>query len=434
VFRAVPVAHTHHFGEPEPPEPWDGVLSCADARERRDLRLPTTVSVFAPQDASPEGDLPVIAWIHGGRYEEGHGDDGWYDGSTLAAAGCVVVTLNYRMCLEGFLPLYEDEPGSFRGVDDLVHQLRWIQDAVSQVGGDASNVTLVGQSAGGGLVMKLLTDRRADDLFHRAMVLSPGLPRILPRVGWSVRRAVACLCLGSRLTRERVSRLSTARCTRAYRRMSLIYSTDCALGPGPVDLDELREVPLMVSTMEDEFIRFPGVMQLDRMVARLGLPSWVMVPGMRLLGVPRRKLAGWCRYVDVDRPMGRTVGDTMIRRWAWALLEAMPGDRVWSCEFRGGQWQGERIDAQHCGELPMLFGTLDVGRKLVESTCGPGTQERLTDLGARYRSSVLSFARGEEPGWEPFGDQRSSRVFSLLGESDTEAKDPYRSIRTLITV
>jgi para-nitrobenzyl esterase len=155
---------------------------------------------------------------------------------------------------------------------------------------------------------------------------------------------------------------------------------------------------------------------------------------MRLLGVPRRKLAGWCRYVDVDRPMGRTVGDTMIRRWASALLEAMPGDRVWSCEFRGGQWQGERIDAQHCGELPMLFGTLDVGRKLVESTCGPGTQERLTDLGARYRSSVLSFARGEEPGWEPFGDQRSSRVFSLLGESDTEAKDPYRSIRTLITV
>ena len=432
VFRAVPVAHTHHFGEPEPPEPWEEVLSCADTPKRRELRLPTTVSVYAPEDASPDDHLPVIAWIHGGRYEEGHGDDGWYDGTTLAASGCVVVTLNYRMCLEGFLPLDEDGPGSFRGVDDLVHQLRWMQDAVSQVGGDVSNVTLVGQSAGGGLVMKLLTDRRADDLFHRAMVLSPGLPRILPRIGWSARRTVARLCLGSRLTREKVSRLSTARCTRAYRRMALIYSSDCALGPGPVDLDKLREVPLMVSTMEDEFIRFPGVRQLDRVVARAGLPSWVMVPGMRLLGVPRRMLAGWCRYVDDDRPMGRTVGDTMIRRWASALLEAMPGDRVWSCEFRGGTWQGSRVDAQHCGELPMLFGTLDVGRRLVESTCGPDAQERLADLGAHFRASVLSFARGEGPGWEPFGDQRSSRVFSLLGDADGEDRDVYRSIRKML--
>ncbi|WP_297006138.1 carboxylesterase family protein [uncultured Corynebacterium sp.] len=431
VFRAVPVAHTGHFDAPEGPEPWEGILCCADTRERRNLRLPTTVSVFAPRDARA---LPVIAWIHGGRYEEGHGDDGWYDGTALAASGCVVVTLNYRKCLEGFLPLDGDAPGSFRGVDDLVHQLRWIRDAVSRVGGDPSNVTLAGQSAGGGLVMALLTDRRADDLFHRAMVLSPGLPRILPRVGWSVRRAVARMCLGSRLTREKVGQLSTARRTRAYRRMSLIYSADCALGPGPLDLGELREVPLLVSTMEDEFVRFPGVCQLDRAVARAGLPSWVMVPGMRLLGVPRRKLAGWCRYVGDDRPMGRTVGDTMIRRWASGLLEAMPGDRVWACEFRGGSWRGQRIDAQHCGELPLLFGTLEVGRRLVAETCGPDARERLTDLGARYRSSVLAFAHGEGPGWEPFGGDRSARVFSLLGEPDTGDRNIYGPLRSMIPV
>ena len=58
VFRAVPVAHTHHFGEPEPPEPWEEVLSCADTPKRRELRLPTTVSVYAPEDASPDDQPP----------------------------------------------------------------------------------------------------------------------------------------------------------------------------------------------------------------------------------------------------------------------------------------------------------------------------------------------------------------------------------------
>ena len=90
------------------------------------------------------------------------------------------------------------------------------------------------------------------------------------------------------------------------------------------------------------------------------------------------------------------------------------------------------MDAQHFGALPMLFGTLDVGRRLVASTCGPDAPERLADLGAHFRASVLSFARGEGPGWEPFGDQRSSRVFSLLGDADGEDRDVYRSIRNML--
>lgn len=439
VFRAVPVAHTSHFEQPAPPEPWSGVLDCADTAERRGLRLPTTASVFAPADAVGAGtgdaaSLPVIAWIHGGRYEEGHGDDGWYDGTTLASLGCVVVTLNYRMCLEGFLPLDDDDPGSFRGVDDLVHALRWVQDTVASVGGDAGNVTLLGQSAGGGLVMKLLTDRRADDLFHRAVVLSPGLPRILPRLDWRLRRIVARACLGSRLTHERVSRLSTARCKRAYRRMALVYASDCALGPGPVPLDRLREVPLLVSTMEDEFVRFPGVRQLDRLVHRLHLPSAVMTPGMLLLGVPWRSLTRWWRYVDADRPMGRTVGDAMIRHWAAGLLEKAPGDDVWACEFRGGDWNGERIDAQHCGELPMVFGTLDVGPKQVRRMCGPDAVERLSGLGGEVRDALLSFARGTGPGWDRWGADRTTRIFDLLGGPDTGERDPLHAVRTLLPV
>jgi hypothetical protein len=88
-----------------------GVLDCTDSRERRALRGDGTVTVFAPADRADlaGASLPVIAWVHGGRYEEGHGDDGWYDGTTLARSGCIVVTLNYRKRFAGFLPLDTDD-------------------------------------------------------------------------------------------------------------------------------------------------------------------------------------------------------------------------------------------------------------------------------------------------------------------------------------
>ncbi|WP_066589257.1 carboxylesterase family protein [Corynebacterium provencense] len=495
VFRAVPVAHSPGFAPPAPPESWQGVLDCSDSSRRRGLRTATTVSVFAPEGAEVAS-CPVIAWIHGGRFEEGHGDDGFYDGSVLASAGCVVVTLNYRKCLEGFIPLDGDTPGAFRGVDDLVHALRWVQDAVSAVGGDPDNVTLAGQSAGGGLIMQLLTERRADALFHRAVVLSPGLPRIRPRNGWRLRRAVtaaglggpltlervsdlgedrlrraarpfsfshsdvdkrpggsrgsrgatraprlppgptpgaAPLAPGGPLTLERVSDLGEDRLRRAYRLLAGVYATDCALGPGPVDLHRLRDVPLLVSTMEDELVRFPGVAGTDRWLHRSGLPAGVLAPGMLALGVPPGSLAAWCRQVDGDRPLGRTVGDTMVRRWASGLLEAAPGRDVWACEFRGGELaDGQRIDALHCGELPVLFGTVGVDPPLVRRFCGPDAPHRLEGLGRELRSEIVSFAHGREPGWPRWAEGRISRIFDLTGGPSTTGRDILRTVRTLL--
>ncbi|AWT26545.1 Para-nitrobenzyl esterase [Corynebacterium provencense] len=432
VFRAVPVAHSPGFAPPAPPESWQGVLDCSDSSRRRGLRTATTVSVFAPEGAEVAS-CPVIAWIHGGRFEEGHGDDGLYDGSVLASAGCVVVTLNYRKCLEGFIPLDGDTPGAFRGVDDLVHALRWVQDAVSAVGGDPDNVTLAGQSAGGGLIMQLLTERRADALFHRAAVLSPGLPRIRPRNGWRLRRAVTAAGLGGPLTLERVSDLGEDRLRRAYRLLAGVYATDCALGPGPVDLHRLRDVPLLVSTMEDELVRFPGVAGTDRWLHRSGLPAGVLAPGMLALGVPPGSLAAWCRQVDGDRPLGRTVGDTMVRRWASGLLEAAPGRDVWACEFRGGELaDGQRIDALHCGELPVLFGTVGVDPPLVRRFCGPDAPHRLEGLGRELRSEIVSFAHGREPGWPRWAEGRISRIFDLTGGPSTTGRDILRTVRTLL--
>jgi para-nitrobenzyl esterase len=434
VYRAVPVATTSPFGAPAPAEPWTGTLDCTDSRERRNLRGDGTVTVFAPTGHAAGTRLPVIAWVHGGRYEEGHGDDGWYDGTTLARSGCIVVTLNYRKRFAGFLPLDGESTGdAARGVSDLVQALQWIRDAAPELGGDPANITLAGQSAGGGLIIALLADRRADALFRRAMVLSPGLPRIGRHTGWRVRRAVARAFLRTPLTRSRLEALSGERRHRAYRRTATVYSTDCAVGPGPVDFGDLREVPLLVSTMQDEFVRFPGVQQLDRVLHLLHLSPWFVSPGMLLLGVPWRSLRRWVRAVDPVRPMGQTVGDTMIRWWAAGLLESARGEDVWACEFRGG----EGVDALHCGELPLLFDTLQVGKKLVRAFCGAGAQERLGGpggAGERFRSTVVAFAHGEDPGWERYTHDRSAHVFDLTGGEDREVTDPLREIRTLMPV
>lgn len=450
VFRAVPVTTSSPFGDPEPAAPWPGVLDCTDSRERRALRGDGTVTVFAPADRADlaGASLPVIAWVHGGRYEEGHGDDGWYDGTTLARSGCIVVTLNYRKRFAGFLPLDTDDtdesdgtdgtdgPGSC-GVADLRHALQWVQETVAGLGGDPDNVTLAGQSAGGGLVTALLADRRADLLFHRALVLSPGLPRISARTGWRVRRALARLFLRTPLTRTRLEALPARRRAAAYRWMARACATDCAVGPGPVDFDALREVPLLVSTMQDEFVRFPGVHQLDRVLHRLHLSPWWVAPGMLVLGVPWRSLRRWVRSVNRARPTGQTVGDTMIRRWAAGLLEHARGADVWACEFRGGDSHGGRVDALHCGELPLLFDTLQVGKNLVRAFCGPGAQERLGGpggAGERFRAAVVAFAHGAGPGWEPYRDERTTHVFDLTGGTDRDVTDPLREIRTLLPV
>lgn len=378
----------------------------------------------------------MIAFIHGGRFEEGHGDDGWFDGGALAAVGCVVVTLNYRLRFGGFLPLDPvndpGSPGRSRGVADLIHALQWIRDAVPGVGGDPDNVTLIGQSAGGGLVTALLADRQADALFHRAVLLSPGLPRFLLRTGWRIRRLIARALLGVPLTGKALTALPGQRVERAYRRMARLYFSDCAVGPGPVDLSQMRGVPLLVSTMHDEFVGFPGVTVLDRVRARLRLPAAVFSPGMLLLGVPLRHLRHWWRYAETDRPLGRTVGDTMIRRWAAAVLEYAPGDRVWACEFRGGRWRGDCVDARHCGDLPLLFDTTGVDPDLVRAFCGPDTPERTVAVGRRFRAAVVRFARVGDPGWDPYPGSRTTRVFDLVGGPDRDVTDPLSAVRTLL--
>jgi para-nitrobenzyl esterase len=128
--------------------------------------------------------LPVLVWIHGGGYFDGASND--YDPAKLVTQGkLVVVTLNYRLNLFGFLahPALEAEGHAFGnyGLMDMQAALKWVQRNIAAFGGDPGNVTLGGQSAGAGATAANILSPGAKGLFHRAIFQSGGYTPFVPK-------------------------------------------------------------------------------------------------------------------------------------------------------------------------------------------------------------------------------------------------------------
>ncbi len=126
-----------------------------------------------------------MVWLHGGGYSAGSGQElPSYDGTNLAKKGdAVVVTLNHRLNVLGFLDLsaYGDKyaKSGNAGLLDLVAALQWVNKNIESFGGDARNVTIFGQSGGGGKVSTLLATPSARGLFHKAIVQSGSMLRTM---------------------------------------------------------------------------------------------------------------------------------------------------------------------------------------------------------------------------------------------------------------
>ena len=135
-----------------------------------------TLNVWTP--GLDNGKRPVMVWLHGGAFSYGSANTPRTDGTRLAQRGdVVVVTVNHRLNIFGFLDLTALGGERFAhsgnaGVLDLVASLEWVRDNIAGFGGDPSNVTIFGQSGGGGKVSALLAMPAAKGLFHRAIVMS----------------------------------------------------------------------------------------------------------------------------------------------------------------------------------------------------------------------------------------------------------------------
>jgi para-nitrobenzyl esterase len=124
--------------------------------------------------------LPVALWIHGGGYREGWGSEPEFDGQEWASKDVVLVTINYRLGIFGFMTYPElsaESPNHVSGnygILDQIQSLKWVKENIAQFGGDPDNVTIFGQSAGAGSVRTLCESPLARGLFHKAVIMSGG--------------------------------------------------------------------------------------------------------------------------------------------------------------------------------------------------------------------------------------------------------------------
>ncbi len=195
VYKGIPYAAPPvgalRWKEPQPAASWSGVKSATEFGQQC-VQEPYAPSSPYYQPPRPTGEdclslnvwtaaksagerRPVMVWIHGGGYTRGTGSTPTYDGEPLALKGTVVVTINYRLGIFGFLAHPEltkesthHSSGNY-GLLDQVAALQWVQKNIAAFGGDPKRVTIFGESAGSSAVNFLMSSAMAKGLFHRVI-------------------------------------------------------------------------------------------------------------------------------------------------------------------------------------------------------------------------------------------------------------------------
>lgn len=136
------------------------------------------LNIWSPAKAK---NAPVFLWIHGGNLIRGSSSQGLFDGAALAKRGIVVVSINYRLGIFGYFAhreLSAESPEGISGnygVQDQIAALQWVKRNIASFGGNAKNVTIAGESAGGLAILHMLASPRAHGLFSKAIVQSASL-------------------------------------------------------------------------------------------------------------------------------------------------------------------------------------------------------------------------------------------------------------------
>jgi para-nitrobenzyl esterase len=380
-----------------------------------------------------------MVWIHGGAFRNGTSAAPIYDGAAFARDGVVLVSLNYRLGVEGFLFLEDAEPN--RGLLDQVAALEWVQANIAAFGGDPGNVTVFGESAGAMSVCALLTMPRARGLLHRAIAQSGGGHHGLPPE--DARRVTEAIAerLGVPATRAGIASADLAKVREVQAQLSL----EITMNPDPerwgrlavdvmpfeptIDGDVLpvlpfaaveggagAEVALLTGTTTEEWRLFvvpPGLIGFlnDEHVARL----------LGVYGATDPKVAA--AYAGEDGTAGDRLcaiaTDWFLRIPAIRLAEARAGGPaptyLYELAWRSPQFDG-RLGACHALDLPFVFDTLDTdaGRAFA----GDAPPRTLADA---MRTAWVAFARDGDPGWPAYDPaQRAVMVFDETSEVVTD--------------
>lgn len=379
-----------------------------------------TLNVWRPERAE---DAPVMVWIHGGGYMMGSASQPVFDGEALAARGVVVVTLNYRLGRFGFFAhpalsaQHPDEAQGNYGFMDQVAALRWVRDNIQAFGGDPDQVTVFGESAGGGSVLQLMLSRQARGLFQRAIVQSGG-----GRDNWP--SLIQAQAVGQAFAEH--NSVATANQLRALsadalkgRLDILTPEKDTYSGPmidgqvmtsNPVQgfsAGRQARVPLLIGATDNELGSIPAPFRsrlANETLNEAGLQRNVVEP---LYGDAfGTRMAGELNFVEPARALARLASDGQPV-WLYSF--------AYVAEAKRGEWDG----APHASELGYVFDTLGALS---------GTYSPADHLAAdRVADAWVAFAKGQTPAWPAYSpniDQLGR--FDALGLTTINQPDASR--------
>ncbi|MFF2052383.1 carboxylesterase/lipase family protein [Leifsonia sp. NPDC058194] len=448
---AEPPVGERRFAAPVPHAPWEGVreataygatpqrVALAEVTAIPEPSIPgdstLNVNVFTPAPGDTGARLPVLVYIHGGGFVAGSPASPWYDGAAFNRDGVVTVSVSYRLGFDGF-GWIEDAPAN-RAVLDWLLALQWVRDNVAQFGGDPDDVTIAGQSAGGGAALTLLAVPRATGLFRRAISISGAAGGVAQADAEALGRRMAALA-GVEPTRAGFAGVDEATILTLQAQATapegvaddplagigalvsggLTWSpvVDGDLLPAPV-LDAFRQgagrdKPLLLGATDQEFTAAltPFREQLAAVPVAGILASF---------GVPAATIAAYAdTHPDTGTAdlIGQFVTDTLFRAPALAISLARAEAAAPTWLYRFAWPSGVSGSATHCLDVPFWFDGLD--RERVDALAGDNPPQRLAD---DVHGAAVAFIRSGEPGWAAFAADRTAFVFDTPSHAEQGA-------------
>lgn len=456
---AAPLINSLRFRPPQEPEPWAGI------REAKEFG-PAAVQSVSPsmkflgdlpanlnEDClylniwSPGADdkgRPVMVWIHGGSFMYGSGSSHLYDGSSFAEQGdVVVVTLNYRLGVFGFLHFGDIGGDAYRGSGncgllDQVAALKWVNENIEAFGGDPNNVTIFGESAGAVSVGNLLSMPIAKGLFHKA-ILQSGTARCKVN-GDKAKEMTEQLLSELKVDPENLSELESIPAETILEAIKIFPRT--AFGPvgdgivisGEPEkvLDEgfANNIPVLVGTNKDESLLFTHFDPVWKEVDQSNLK-----PIFELSYGPFWKSIS--KYVIQDHELSKTLYEDVLTNYVFTIpailfseSQAKRGAPVWMYRF---DFESNVLDgvlkAFHALEIPFVWNTLVDQEKETIS----GNDPQRFKLAEQMHQAWIAFAHHGDPNitelpeWPKYDlDNRATMIFNTKNEV---VNDPDRQIR-----
>lgn len=451
---AQPPVGALRFAAPVPPEPWRETRDCTaygPTAQRKQLGEVTAIpepsipgdgilnlNVFTPD---PTAKLPVLVWIHGGGFVAGSAASPWYDGASFNRDGVVVVSIGYRLGVDGFLHI-EGAPDN-RAVLDWIAALQWVRDNISQFGGDPDKVTIAGQSAGGGAVWALMAAPSAKGLFRAGISASGAVSQPNDRsTGAAVaelftkRTGVPATMAALRdLTDEQLLALQDklgmpGAGTESTPPLALAPFADGTLIPQSstelLKSGAAMDIPLLLGFTRDEF----NAMTRDQPAT-----DATLTPAFAAMGLAPASVDAYRAAYPGDTPaqlIGQAQSDLLLRGPSYRVAEARAARNIptWFYEF---SWASKAPEfsgySSHCLDIPFAFDLLHA--QGVTAVAGDNPPQSLADA---LHKTWVSFITDNDPGptWPRYTlDKRDTMMWS---DSPHVRADPFAPQRAIWSI